>query len=586
MDEKQVDRHYNLADLEKLYTLEKVDLTQRKIPLVPQDQLLARLLQRFPELVFKYHEHDSLLENNPDEGLSEEEKRDAWLAYEREAEMEKAQQSAQQPAPRMDNMLGINPFSGFNNYGGYMQQFPNYNMNPYNLPAPYNSQMQLYESLIRSQYLMSQQQAAHQSSNPRSHMGPPLALPDYPNMSNAISSLFQQNPVILDPKQQGKHLQQQTQQHKSISPDISPILSSVAKLSSSTNQAPAIQLPRSSPSSGMSISRTSPSINPGPSSRMSPAASGRPKPPQPAPAQSSIPVAHHNASNLQSRRPHHKTTFEKEFHQKIGALRNPPAIIEIPDDPGVRFEPSSSTSGDRAQAQKVSNIGIYNPKPTTTGISVHIPDNITVNKIAKMPAQTVSTTSSRPPIPSAVSIKNLRQPQQQVTQVIRGRRPQQQQQQPPPPSHMQNHPNLVPRLAAGSTSSVTIRPTSQLMATQTDMRRPQQQHQQRGPPLPASSSRQGITLTQVNKQQQQQQPHNMNRLNVVKMLPKQVQNSVTVTPVMPRQSGGQRQQQQHPVQIRQVSQTHPIQQRIREPPIPSQTIFSSGPPSKIVQKRK
>lgn len=33
-------------------------------------------------MAFKYHEHDSLLEQNSDEDLSEEEKQQAWAAYE------------------------------------------------------------------------------------------------------------------------------------------------------------------------------------------------------------------------------------------------------------------------------------------------------------------------------------------------------------------------------------------------------------------------------------------------------------------------------------------------------------------------
>lgn len=51
-----------------------------------QDVILAELLSSsvFNKWIVQYHEHDSLLENHPDENLSEEERRAAWDEYERE----------------------------------------------------------------------------------------------------------------------------------------------------------------------------------------------------------------------------------------------------------------------------------------------------------------------------------------------------------------------------------------------------------------------------------------------------------------------------------------------------------------------
>ena len=46
--------------------------------------ILAELLSSQKEWIVQYHEHDSLLENRPDEGLSEEERKNAWEEYERE----------------------------------------------------------------------------------------------------------------------------------------------------------------------------------------------------------------------------------------------------------------------------------------------------------------------------------------------------------------------------------------------------------------------------------------------------------------------------------------------------------------------
>ena len=49
-----------------------------------QDLVLAELLTTQKDWIVKYHEHDSLLENRPDEHLSEEEREKAWEEYERE----------------------------------------------------------------------------------------------------------------------------------------------------------------------------------------------------------------------------------------------------------------------------------------------------------------------------------------------------------------------------------------------------------------------------------------------------------------------------------------------------------------------
>lgn len=82
VDEQQIDRHYNMAELSELYTLTKTDLSARPTPILPDDDILASLLHDFPEMCYKYHMHDSLLENKPDQDLSENDKAEAWAAYE------------------------------------------------------------------------------------------------------------------------------------------------------------------------------------------------------------------------------------------------------------------------------------------------------------------------------------------------------------------------------------------------------------------------------------------------------------------------------------------------------------------------
>ncbi|XP_053690658.1 transcriptional regulator ATRX-like [Sabethes cyaneus] len=84
VDEQQIDRHYSFSELAELYSLSRVADQVRETPILPADDLLASLLRNFPACVFKYHEHDSLLENKPEQDLSEDEKKEAWAAYERE----------------------------------------------------------------------------------------------------------------------------------------------------------------------------------------------------------------------------------------------------------------------------------------------------------------------------------------------------------------------------------------------------------------------------------------------------------------------------------------------------------------------
>lgn len=84
IDEQQIDRHYNQTDLSELYQFNAVSEEERPVPLVPKDRLFADLLQSHDKEIFKYHEHNSLLENKEDEGLNEEERKAAWEDFENE----------------------------------------------------------------------------------------------------------------------------------------------------------------------------------------------------------------------------------------------------------------------------------------------------------------------------------------------------------------------------------------------------------------------------------------------------------------------------------------------------------------------
>lgn len=65
---------------------------------MPHDKLLAELLRKYPESVFKYHEHDSLLEKEDD--LTEIEKECVWKRYEQEA-------AAQEKILALKNQMGM-----------------------------------------------------------------------------------------------------------------------------------------------------------------------------------------------------------------------------------------------------------------------------------------------------------------------------------------------------------------------------------------------------------------------------------------------------------------------------------------------
>ncbi|XP_032595446.1 transcriptional regulator ATRX-like isoform X2 [Drosophila grimshawi] len=138
VDEQQIDRHYNMAELAELYTLTYPKQCERTMPLLPKDTILAHLLRQ-SELVYKYHEHDSLLENKVEQELSEQEKTDAWDTYERELQMNLAQQEGLSAEKIQNSMLT----SKLNSYLGSvpsldMQTLLNYSLQSATLVPQYN----------------------------------------------------------------------------------------------------------------------------------------------------------------------------------------------------------------------------------------------------------------------------------------------------------------------------------------------------------------------------------------------------------------------------------------------------------------
>lgn len=75
----QVERHFTDSDLAELYsfTPDEYEKDGEK-PALPRDRLLADMLDEYPQLISRYHVHDSLLENKGDEDLTEDDIKEAW----------------------------------------------------------------------------------------------------------------------------------------------------------------------------------------------------------------------------------------------------------------------------------------------------------------------------------------------------------------------------------------------------------------------------------------------------------------------------------------------------------------------------
>ncbi|XP_058788974.1 transcriptional regulator ATRX-like [Phymastichus coffea] len=82
LDEQQIERHYRDSDLADLYKLES--LPEAPILNRPKDDLLAEVFSKYGDYVYKFFEHDSLLKNQEEEELNEEERKQAWLDYHQE----------------------------------------------------------------------------------------------------------------------------------------------------------------------------------------------------------------------------------------------------------------------------------------------------------------------------------------------------------------------------------------------------------------------------------------------------------------------------------------------------------------------
>ena len=84
VENQQIKASFTMAELDHLYRYDKPNFEERQQPILPEDDILKHLLNQYTDKIFKYHIHSSLLEDKPEDDLSEEEKLAAWIEDERE----------------------------------------------------------------------------------------------------------------------------------------------------------------------------------------------------------------------------------------------------------------------------------------------------------------------------------------------------------------------------------------------------------------------------------------------------------------------------------------------------------------------
>jgi transcriptional regulator ATRX len=115
IDEQQIDRHYNQNDLLELYKYDLEPEEERILPILPKDRLFAEMIKKYEDTVYKYHEHDTLLENKEEEMLNEEERKQAWEEF--ESEKNRPQYSAMYPYPMQHQRPTTGPVTSNSVYG-------------------------------------------------------------------------------------------------------------------------------------------------------------------------------------------------------------------------------------------------------------------------------------------------------------------------------------------------------------------------------------------------------------------------------------------------------------------------------------
>merc|ERR1719427_1461122 len=124
LDEQQQKRHFNQHDLQELYNFQpapKLREGEKPKHECPKDELLADLLlgDTGTQCISSYHEHDSLLDHQPHQALTEEERKAAWEEYNNE-------KKARVPPPQQNynNRFNYQPIAAQQQYQltNYIQQ--------------------------------------------------------------------------------------------------------------------------------------------------------------------------------------------------------------------------------------------------------------------------------------------------------------------------------------------------------------------------------------------------------------------------------------------------------------------------------
>ena len=136
IDEHQLNRHFKKEELRELYKFntDVYDSTRPKlldIKAPPPDPLLLKLLNSCDKWISNYIEHDSLLENRLDEGLSEQERENAWLEFTKEQEHERLRAQFQLEASNQNlQITSQNGLSSPMTIQDLSRQFQNYQKVP------------------------------------------------------------------------------------------------------------------------------------------------------------------------------------------------------------------------------------------------------------------------------------------------------------------------------------------------------------------------------------------------------------------------------------------------------------------------
>ncbi|KAK6633046.1 hypothetical protein RUM43_012789 [Polyplax serrata] len=110
VDEQQIERHYSMLNLQELYNFEPTPKDKRQTPKVPTDKILANLLVAYKDEIVGYHEHDSLLENQEEENLTEDERRAAWQEFQDEQAQKEVGTSGITNLQVLQMQMGVLPY--------------------------------------------------------------------------------------------------------------------------------------------------------------------------------------------------------------------------------------------------------------------------------------------------------------------------------------------------------------------------------------------------------------------------------------------------------------------------------------------